>query len=116
MATRIAITLMGKHKPLYLPHADCGDHVVVTNAAQLAFTGRKLEQKVYYKHSTRPGSLTVTPLAKLMATDPSDVVRRAVRGMLPKDRLRDKRMKRLRVFDGPETPYQQNIARSYVKF
>jgi large subunit ribosomal protein L13 len=97
VASRIAITLMGKHKPIYDPSTDCGDYVVATNCAQLKTTGRKMEQKLYYTHTTRPGSLKSMSMEKLMEKwGGAEVLRRAVRGMLPKNRLRDVRLRRLR--------------------
>lgn len=88
---------MGKHKPIYDPSTDCGDYVVATNCAKLKVTGRKMEQKLYYSHSTRPGSLKSMSMAQLMEKwGGAEILKRAVRGMLPKNRLRDVRLRRLR--------------------
>ncbi|EMC92629.1 hypothetical protein BAUCODRAFT_256128 [Baudoinia panamericana UAMH 10762] len=110
LATAIAITLMGKHKPIYDPSTDCGDYVVVTNCSQLYATGKKMQQKKYYSHTTRPGSLKEMTMEKVMAKwGGGEVLRRAVRGMLPKNRLRDDRMARLKCFEGERHPYKQNL-------
>lgn len=95
LATEIARLLQGKHKPTYQPNRDDGDTVLITNVEQLRFTGKKLEQRVYYKHSGYLGNLKVIPMKKVMAENPSVVLRRAVRQMLPKNRLLPERIKRL---------------------
>jgi large subunit ribosomal protein L13 len=88
---------MGKHKPIFDPSTDCGDYVVATDCASLKVTGRKREQKMYYSHTTRPGSLKSVSLGELMGKwGGGEVLRRAVRGMLPKNRLRDGRLARLK--------------------
>jgi len=88
---------MGKHKPIWDPSSDCGDYVVATDCAQLKVTGRKLQQKTYYSHTTRPGSLKSLSLERLMAKwGGGEALRRAVRGMLPKNKLRDVRLARLK--------------------
>jgi large subunit ribosomal protein L13 len=97
IATKIAILLRGKNKPTFAPHIDAGDFVTVENAGKLTFTGRKLAQKDYYHHTMYPGGLKRTPMAKVFKNDPADVIRRAVYGMLPKNKLRDGMMKRLRI-------------------
>lgn len=97
IASRIAIALTGKHKPTFNPSTDCGDYVVATNCAQLHVTGRKMQQKMYYSHSTRPGSLKSISMEKLMVKwGGAEILRRAVRGMLPKNRLRGVRLSRLK--------------------
>lgn len=113
LATRIALALQGKHKPIFTAGADCGDYVVVTNTEQLYFTGRKLEQNYYYSHTGYPGGLRRVPVRDVFKRDPTEVLRRAVRGMLPKNRLRDKRLDRLKIFPGDSHPYGANIAKSY---
>ncbi|KXT09742.1 hypothetical protein AC579_9321 [Pseudocercospora musae] len=116
LATSIAITLMGKHKPIYNPSTDCGDYVIATNCHQLHTTGKKMEKKKYYSHTTRPGSLKEITMEKLMAKwGGGEVLRRAVRGMLPKNRLRSERMARLKCFEGQEHPYKGNLMRTYGK-
>lgn len=103
---------MGKHKPIFDPSTDCGDYVVAVGCHDLHTTGKKRFQKKYYTHTTRPGSLKDLTMDKLMAKwGGGEVLRRAVRGMLPKNRLRDKRMARLKVFEGLAHPYEQNIIR-----
>ncbi|EQL00228.1 hypothetical protein G6O67_001294 [Ophiocordyceps sinensis] len=112
LASRIAVILMGKHKPIFDPSTDCGDYIVVTNCAALHTTGRKKWQKMYYRHSTRPGSLKALTMDALMEKHGgSEVLRKAVRGMLPKNRLRDKRLARLKAFEGEAHPYKQNLMR-----
>lgn len=106
---------MGKHKPVFMSHNDCGDYVVVTNAAGLHFTGDKMKQKSYYSHSGYPGSLKRLSAEQMMDRAPEKVLMKAVRGMLPKNRLRNDRMARLKVFAGNKHPYVQNIGRSYEK-
>ncbi len=97
-ATKIAQLLMGKHKPSFSYHRDDGDYVVVTNASKIKITGKKLIQKIYYSHSGYAGNLKEITLKQLMAKDPRQVIYRAVRGMLPKNRLRKKRLNRLKIF------------------
>lgn len=112
LASRIAVLLMGKHKPTFDPSTDCGDYVVVTNCAALHMTGRKKWQKMYYRHNTRPGSLKAVTMDVLMEKHGgSEVLRKAVSGMLPKNRLRDKRLARLKAFEGEAHPYKQNVIR-----
>ncbi len=95
LATSIARILIGKNKVTYTPHLDAGDHVQVVNAAKMRLTGKKIEQKVYYRHTTRAQGLRVTNLKSLWTQDPSEVLRRAVSRMLPKNKHRSERMKRL---------------------
>lgn len=103
---------MGKHKPIFDPSTDCGDYVVVTDCAALHVTGRKMWQKNYYRHTTRPGSLKTVTMDVLMEKHGgSEILRKAVRGMLPKNRLRDKRLARLKAFEGNAHPYKQNTIR-----
>ncbi|KAL3426951.1 54S ribosomal protein L23, mitochondrial protein 2 [Phlyctema vagabunda] len=110
LASRIAILLMGKHKPTWDPSTDCGDYVVVTNCSELHTTGKKRWQKQYYRHNTRPGSLKQISMDQLMAKfGGAEVLRKAVRGMLPKNRLRDDRLARLKAFEGDAHPYKENI-------
>lgn len=101
LATRIASVLIGKHKPTYTPNADSGDFVVVVNAAKVHLTGKKWSEKVYYRHSQYPGGLRKRTAAQVREARPAQLVELAVRGMLPLNRLRARRMKRLRVFAGP---------------
>jgi large subunit ribosomal protein L13 len=105
LATRIADVLRGKGKPRYTPHVDSGDFVVVVNAEKIRVTGKKLEQKVYYRHSGYPGGLHERTLAEQLERRPEEVLRRAVRGMLPKNRLAAVQLRKLKVYAGPEHPH-----------
>ena len=102
LATRIAVVLQGKHKPDYTPHADTGDFVVVVNAQHVHLTGKKWMDKVYYKHSQFPGGMTERTAGEIRDAHPTRLIEGAVRGMLPGNKLRATRLKRLRVFSGPE--------------
>jgi large subunit ribosomal protein L13 len=106
LATRIATLLEGKHKPMYSPHIDTGDHVVVVNAGKIKVTGNKLLQKRYYRHSGYPGGLKEETLQTLMARKPELVIERAVKGMLPQSRLGRAMIKKLKVYGGAEHPHQ----------
>ena len=106
LATRIADTLRGKRKPEYTPHVDTGDFVVVVNAEKVAVTGKKLEQKMYYRHSGYPGGLRARPLGDELARRPTEVVRKAVKGMLPRNRLARQQLTKLKVYAGPEHPHE----------
>ncbi len=105
LATEIASKLRGKDKPAFAPNLDCGDGVIVVNAEKVRVTGRKLEQKRYYRHSGYPGGLKETRLDEMLTKRPEEVIRRAVRGMLPKNTLGRACAKRLRVYAGPEHPH-----------
>ena len=97
LATEIAQLLMGKNKLDYVPYKDVGDFVVVENAGDIKITGKKMEQKEYYHHTGYPAGFRKTPLKKVFGRDPGEALKRAVMGMLPKNKLRDKRIKRLKV-------------------
>ena len=105
LASSIASRLRGKHNPLYTPHVDTGDWVIVVNAEKLVLTGRKLEQKKYYRHSGYIGGLKTITAKKLMEKRPEDLVRFAVKGMLPKNRLGRKLFKKLKVYSGDQHPH-----------
>lgn len=105
LARSIAVTLMGKHKPIYDPAVDAGDYVVVTNASHVAVTGRKADQKVYRYHTMYPGGLKEIPYKAMLQTKPEQILRRAVSGMLPKNKLRERRLERLKIFPGETHPY-----------
>ncbi|QLG72753.1 hypothetical protein HG535_0D04620 [Zygotorulaspora mrakii] len=110
LASAIAITLIGKHKPVYHQSQDCGDYVVVSNCQALRVTGKKFEQKTYWSHSSKPGQLKLRTMEKVVADKGyGEILKKAVSGMLPKNRLRKSRLERLKVFDGGEHPYKQNI-------
>jgi len=106
LATRVATLLEGKHKPIYTPHLDTGDHVVVVNAGKIRVTGDKLRQKSYFRHSNYPGGLREESLGDLMARKPELVIERAVKGMLPQNRLGRAMIKKLKVYRGAEHPHQ----------
>jgi large subunit ribosomal protein L13 len=106
LATRIATVLRGKHKPVYTPHVDCGDYVIVVNADKIHVTGQKLEQKTYYRHSGYPGGLRQVTLRRQLQVHPDRVIEAAVRGMLPHNRLGRKMFKKLKVYAGPMHPHE----------
>ena len=106
LASQIANRLRGKYKPEYCPHMDNGDFIVVINCEKVRVTGKKLEEKKYYRHSGWVGSLKTTTLADMLATHPERVITLAVRGMLPKNRLGRHMLKKLKVVVGPEHPYK----------
>jgi len=106
LASRIATILRGKHKPIYTPHVDCGDFVIVVNADKIHVTGRKLDQKMYYRHSGYPGGLKQISLRDQLDKHPDRVIRLAVRGMLPKNRLGRQMIKKLKVYAEPDHPHQ----------
>ena len=105
MSTVVAERLTGKHKPTYTPFLDTGDHVIVVNAEKVRLTGRKLEQKMYRRHSGYPGGLREIPAVRLLATHPERIVEHAVRGMLPKGPLGRQMFRKLKVYAGPQHPH-----------
>ena len=105
LATLIADTLRGKRKPQYTPHVDTGDFVVVVNAEKIHVTGNKLDQKMYYRHSGYPGGLKERTLREQLDRRPTEVLRKAVKGMLPKNRLAAKQINKLKIYAGPEHPH-----------
>ena len=106
VATKVATLLTGKDKPMFTKHIDCGDYVIVVNAKDLKVTGDKLQQKMYYRHSGFPGGLTETKLADKMASDPTEVLMHAIRGMLPVNKLRDERLMRLKIYAGDDHKHE----------
>jgi large subunit ribosomal protein L13 len=106
LATRIAMVLRGKHKPVYTPHADAGDFVVVVNAEKVRFTGAKLDQKMYYRHSTYMGGLKAASARTMLKKKPEEVLRHAVRGMLPKNSLGRQLLKKLKIYAGGAHPHE----------
>jgi len=108
-ATQIARLLMGKNKPYFVKNLDCGDYVVVVNAQNVKVTGKKEEQKVYNRHSMYPGGFKSETLRELRGRRPEEVVRHAVRGMLPDNKLRDSMLKRLFIFSGEEHTYKDKF-------
>jgi large subunit ribosomal protein L13 len=109
MSTRIADLLIGKSKSYYSTHLDCGDWVVVINAQNVRVTGKKKKQKIYYRHSGYPGGLKAFTFEQIIQKDPRKIIEHAVRGMLPKNKLRKKRMGRLKVFVSKEHPYEKKF-------
>jgi len=105
LATQVAMVLRGKHKPMYTPHMDTGDHVVVINAAKVALSGRKAQDKKYFHHTMHPGGATWTSIVDLMAKHPERVIQRAVRGMVPRTALGRAMMSKLKVYAGAEHPH-----------
>ncbi|RLB04524.1 MAG: 50S ribosomal protein L13 [Deltaproteobacteria bacterium] len=106
LAAEVAKILRGKHKPIFSPHVDTGDFVIVVNAQKIKLTGNKLKNKVYYRHSGYPGGLKATTAEKLLTKKPEELIKRAVKGMLPKNRLGRKIFKKLKVYAGPDHPHQ----------
>ena len=105
IATHIADTLRGKDKPQYTPHVDTGDFVVVVNAEKVAVTGNKLDDKRYYRHSGYPGGLRSRTLREQLERRPEEVIRKAVKGMLPRNRLVRAQLRKLKIYAGPEHPH-----------
>lgn len=106
LATEIARILRGKHKPMYTPHLDTGDHVIVLNASQVALTGKKADQKTYFRHSGFMGGEKLIPFRRMIARHPERVIELAVKGMLPKNSLGRQMKKKLKVYAGTEHPHQ----------
>jgi len=106
LASQAAVLLRGKHKPIFAPHVDTGDFVIVINADKIALTGNKLEQKRAYRHSGYPGGLRAVGYAELMEKHPERAVEKAVRGMLPKNSLGRNTLRKLKVYAGPDHPHQ----------
>jgi large subunit ribosomal protein L13 len=112
-ATQIATLLTGKGKTQFTHHIDCGDYVIVTNADNLVVTGKKLTDKKYYRHTGYPGGIKEASLAEKMAKDSTDVIFKAVRGMLPVNKLRDERLKRLKIYAGTEHNHEAQKPKVY---
>lgn len=106
LAVQIAHRLRGKHKPVFTPHVDTGDFIVVINAEKVKLTGKKMEDKKYYRHTGYPGGIRETNAAKMLATKPTDILTIAVRGMLPKNSLGRKMLSKLKVYTGSAHPHQ----------
>jgi large subunit ribosomal protein L13 len=105
LATQIADALRGKRKPDYTPHCDTGDFVVVVNAEKVRVTGNKSNDKIYYRHSGYPGSLRSRTLGEMLERQPEEVIRKAVKGMLPRNRLGRQQLRKLKIYAGPEHPH-----------
>jgi large subunit ribosomal protein L13 len=106
LATQIADTLRGKRKPEYTPHCDVGDFVIVVNAEKIAVTGKKREDKLYHRHSGYPGGLRTRTLEEMLARRPEEVIRLAVKGMLPRNRLARQQLGKLKIYAGPDHPHE----------
>lgn len=106
LASQVAALLRGKHKPTYTPHIDSGDYVIVVNASQVRLTGRKPEQKIYYRHSLYPGGLKMRTAAQMQETRPEQMIELAVWGMLPHNRLGRRQIRKLKVYAGPDHPHE----------
>ena len=109
LATRIADTLRGKNKPEYTPHVDTGDFVVVVNAEKIGVTGKKLDDKIYYRHSGYPGGIKSRTLREQLERRPTDVLRKAVKGMLPRNKLARAQIGKLKIYAGPEHPHSAQV-------
>ena len=105
LSSQIARVLTGKNKPTYAPHVDTGDFVIVVNAEKVVLTGRKEDEKVYHRHSGKPGSLKTETAGELRARRPTAMIERAVKGMLPKNKLGRRQLRKLKVYVGPEHPH-----------
>ena len=110
LATQIADVLRGKRKPEYTPHCDVGDFVIVVNAEKISVTGNKREQKIYYRHSGYPGGLKSRTLDEMLERRPEEVIRLAVKGMLPRNRLARQQLRKLKVYAGPDHPHEAQKA------
>ena len=106
LSTEIATRLRGKHKPIYTPHVDTGDYIVVINASKITVTGNKMEDKMYYKHTGYIGNMKSSNLSAMMKKSPETVLMKSVRGMLPKTKLGNAMIKKLRVFSGPDHTHE----------
>ena len=113
LAVQTATLLRGKHKPTYAPHVDGGDFVIIVNAGKVALSGDKRETKLAYRHSGYPGGLTATPIGVLLDKDPRRVIENAVWGMLPKNRLGRRMLRKLKVYAGPDHPHQAQQAKPF---
>ena len=113
LATQIAETLRGKNKPEYTPHIDTGDFVVVVNCEKITVTGQKLDQKMYHRHSGYPGGLRSRTLREQLERRPTEVLRKAVKGMLPRNQLARQQLGKLKIYAGPEHPNQAQAPKSF---
>nr|HDM99559.1 50S ribosomal protein L13 [Deltaproteobacteria bacterium] len=109
LATQIAARLRGKHRPIFTPHLDTGDFIIVVNADKIRLTGGKLDKKLYYRHSGHLGSMKTVTARKLLETKPEKVIQLAVKRMLPKNRLGRSQLKKLKIYAGPQHPHQAQV-------
>ncbi len=112
LATQIAMRLRGKHKPIFTPHLDTGDFIIVINANKVRLTGKKLDKKMYYRHTGYMGGLKVRSARQMLDKKPEEVIRLAVRRMLPKNRLGRRQLKKLKIYSGPSHPHQAQMPQS----
>lgn len=113
LASQVAVLLRGKHKPIFAPHVDTGDFVIVINAEKIALTGQKLQQKMDYRHSGFPGGLRATNYVELLATNPRRAIEKAVKGMLPHNKLSDAQITKLKVYAGDVHPHAAQNPKPY---
>ncbi len=113
LASQTANLLRGKHKPIFAPHVDTGDFVIIVNASKVALSGQKATKKMSYRHSGYPGGLTATPMGDLLEKDARQAIEKAVWGMLPKNRLGRQMLKKLKVYSGPEHPHTAQKAQPF---
>ena len=113
LASEIASVLKGKRKPTYSPHLDVGDHVIVINADKVRVTGRKRDDKIYFRHSLYPGGHTLTRFRDLQAAKPEEIIRLAVKGMIPRNRLGRAMMKKLKIYAGSNHPHEAQMPRPF---
>jgi large subunit ribosomal protein L13 len=106
LATELAKILRGKNKPTFTPHVDTGDFVVVVNAGKVTLTGKKMKNKMYYHHTNHPGGIRVTNAEKLLSQKPTELIRLAVKGMLPKNSLGRQMLRKLKIYAGPKHPHE----------
>lgn len=114
LASEVAMLLKGKRKPTYTPHLDTGDHVIVTNADKVRVTGRKRDEKLYFRHSLYPGGHTLTRYRDMQAQKPEEIIRLAVKGMMPRNRLGRAMMKKLKIYAGAEHPHAAQGPKPYA--
>lgn len=114
LASQVAMILRGKHKPIYTPHVDCGDHVIVINADKVVLTGKKLDQKVYYRYSGYIGGLKETSARDMLANKPEKMVYEAIKGMMPKNSLGRQMLTKLRVYKGAEHEHAAQKPEAYT--
>ena len=115
LAAKIATVLRGKHKPVFTPHVDTGDFVVVINADKIHLTGTKLDKKMYYRHSGYPGGIKATSAGEMLDKKPEAIIQHAVRGMLPKNKLGRQQLKKLKVYAGTAHPHESQVPKE-LKF
>jgi large subunit ribosomal protein L13 len=111
LASEVAAILRGKKKPIYSPHMDTGDHVIVVNASRIRLTGKKVLKKRYFRHTMYPGGVRWTPFSEMLEEKPTEVIRLAVKGMLPKNRLGRAMIKKLKIYSGKEHPHEAQMPR-----